>query len=239
MFCTTICGYGWLTQSSVDQVPAQVSEYRILRLPPPLRVIKPPPSSTTRCRVLITLAVDAMTMMTGLGPQSKVMMPPAATSRTTAADVQLAGRPSPITWSGCRVLTARPAGGTWKCPAGLPKSGITGAGFAATAVVATPASTPSNIPTPASCSTALMLIRDGSEGACRNERDPQPGSSGPRRPVLGRQSADRRRESSSSASSPWRGRPARRRRAPRARAARASSAARSDRREDRSAADRR
>ena len=51
-------------------------------------------------------------MVTGLGPQLKVMMPPAATSRTTAADVQLAGVPFPITWLGCLVLTARPAGGT-------------------------------------------------------------------------------------------------------------------------------
>ena len=51
-------------------------------------------------------------MVTGLVPQLKVMMPPAATSRTTAADVQLAGHPSPITWSGCRVSTPRPAGGT-------------------------------------------------------------------------------------------------------------------------------
>jgi len=112
MFCTTIRGYGWLTQSSVDQVPAHVSEYRIRRLPPPLRLIKPPPSSTTERRVLITRTVVVITIVTGLGPQLKVIMPPAATSRTTAADVQLAGLPLPITWSGCLVLTARPAGGT-------------------------------------------------------------------------------------------------------------------------------
>src|SRR5580704_19696264 len=100
MFWTTIRGYGWLTQSSVDQVPAQVSEYRIRCLPPPLRVTRPPPSNTTRCRVLITLAVVVITIVTGLGPQLKAMMPPTATSRTTAADVQLAGVPLPITWSG-------------------------------------------------------------------------------------------------------------------------------------------
>ena len=97
MFCTTICGYGWLTQLSVDQVPAQVSENRIRRLPPPLSVIRPRPSNTTRRRVLITLAVEVITMVTGLGPQLNVMMPPAATARTTAADVQPAGRPLPIT----------------------------------------------------------------------------------------------------------------------------------------------
>src|ERR1700733_238495 len=112
MFWTTICGYGWSTQSSVDQVPAHVSEYRIRRLPPPLSVTRPPPSNTTRRRVLITLAVLVITIVTGLGPQLKVMMPPAATARTTAADVQLAGRPFPITWLGCPVPTARPAGGT-------------------------------------------------------------------------------------------------------------------------------
>src|ERR1700683_3926938 len=97
MFSTPICGSGWSTQSSVDQVPAQVSEYRIRRLPPPLRVTSPPPSNTTRRRVLITFAVRLIVIVTGLGPQSKVITPPAATSRTTAADVQPAGLPSPIT----------------------------------------------------------------------------------------------------------------------------------------------
>ena len=79
------------------------------RLPPPLRVTRPPPSSTTRRRVLITLAVAVITIVTGLGPQLKVMMPPAATARTTAAEVQLAGLPFPITWLGWLVSTARPA----------------------------------------------------------------------------------------------------------------------------------
>jgi hypothetical protein len=104
-------------------------------LPAPLRVIRPPPSNTTRRRVLITLAVVVITIVMGLGPQLKVMMPPAATSRTTAADVQLAGVPLPITWLGCLVSTARPAGGTSKCPLGLPKSGITAADVVPTAAV--------------------------------------------------------------------------------------------------------
>src|SRR5215470_1269765 len=121
MFCTTICGYGWLTQSLVDHVPAQVSENRIRRLPPPLRVTRPPPSSTTRCRVLGTRAVAVSTIVTGFLPQSNLMIPPLKTARTTAADVQLAGLPSPITWLGWLVLTALPAGGTGKCPWGLPK----------------------------------------------------------------------------------------------------------------------
>src|ERR1700733_10613999 len=100
MFCTTIRGYGWLTQSSVDHVPAHVSEDRIRRLPAPLRVIRPPPSSTTRWRVLTTLAVAVITIVTGSGPQLNVMIPPAATARTTAPDVQLEGLPFPITWVG-------------------------------------------------------------------------------------------------------------------------------------------
>src|SRR5262245_4502982 len=132
MFCTTICGYGWLTQSPVDHLPAQVSEYRIRRLPPPLSVTRPPPSSTTRCLVLYTRAVAVITIVTGFVPQSNVMIPPAATARTTAADVQLAGLPSPITWSGWLVLTARPAGGTGKCPLGLPNRGMAPGRAAAT-----------------------------------------------------------------------------------------------------------
>jgi hypothetical protein len=51
-------------------------------------------------------------MVAGWGPQLNVMTPPAATARTTAADVQLAGVPLPITWLGCRASTARPADGT-------------------------------------------------------------------------------------------------------------------------------
>ncbi|MGO8877616.1 MAG: hypothetical protein ACLQNG_17870 [Acidimicrobiales bacterium] len=62
-------------------------------------------------------------IVTGFLPQLKVMIPPALTAASTAADVQLAGLPWPITWLGWLVLTALPAGGTGKCPSGLPKSG--------------------------------------------------------------------------------------------------------------------
>jgi len=41
-----------------------------------------------------------------------VMTPPMATARTTAAEVQLAAVPWPMTWFGWAVLTARPARGT-------------------------------------------------------------------------------------------------------------------------------
>src|SRR5258708_2931467 len=75
---------------------------------------------TTWGLVLRILAVARMTMVTGEGPQRKVMMPPLATARTTAAEVQPAGVPLPITWSGSDVSTARAAAGTNAWPAGLP-----------------------------------------------------------------------------------------------------------------------
>jgi Mycothiol maleylpyruvate isomerase N-terminal domain len=70
-----------------------------------------------------TVAVAPITIVTGFGPQRNLMMPPSATARTTAADVQLAGVPWPIQWFAWLVLTARPAGGTATCPDGLPKLG--------------------------------------------------------------------------------------------------------------------
>ncbi len=94
--------------------------YRMRILPPPLSVTFPPPSSTVRWWVLTTFAVAVMVIVTGFGPQLKVMMPPLATARTTAAEVQLAGDPLPMTWFGCLVLTARPAAGTVALPDGLP-----------------------------------------------------------------------------------------------------------------------
>ena len=60
----------------------------------------PPPSSTTWWLVFRTLAVAVIVIVTGAVPQLKVMMPPWATALTTAAEVQLAGVPLPMTWSG-------------------------------------------------------------------------------------------------------------------------------------------
>ena len=57
----------------------------------------PPPSRTTDADVLTTLAVCSIAMVTGPGPQSKVISPPRATARTTARDVQDAGVPLPTT----------------------------------------------------------------------------------------------------------------------------------------------
>ena len=51
------------------------------------------------------------------------MTPPAATAAITAADVQLAAVPLPITWSGWPVTTACAAAGTAACPSGLPAAG--------------------------------------------------------------------------------------------------------------------
>src|SRR3984957_99995 len=125
MFCTTSCGHCCSQQSLVVEVCAasQVFMYRIRVSPPPLSVTFPPPSRTTWWLVLTTLSVAVIVIVTGLGPQSKVMMPPSATACTTAADVQPAGEPSPITWSGWLVSTARAAAGTAACPSGLPACG--------------------------------------------------------------------------------------------------------------------
>jgi hypothetical protein len=62
-------------------------------------------------------------IVTGRGPHENVITPPAATAATTACEVQLAGVPSPTTWSGWAVLTGRPADGTNVRPAGLPAGG--------------------------------------------------------------------------------------------------------------------
>jgi hypothetical protein len=67
--------------------------------------------------------VASMVMVTGRGPQEKVITPPAATAATTAFDVQLAAVPSPMTRVGWEVSTGRPAGGTYAWPAGLPAAG--------------------------------------------------------------------------------------------------------------------
>src|SRR5262245_14483969 len=82
------------------------------RLPPPLSVTSPRPSSTTRRLVLTTLAVWRSSIRTGRGPQRNRMIPPLATARTTARDVQVPGVPWPTQRSGWEVSTARAARGT-------------------------------------------------------------------------------------------------------------------------------
>lgn len=102
--------------------------YRIRRRPPPLSVTLPPPSSTIVGPVAFRIfAVACIVMVTGSGPQENVMTPPAATAATTAAEVQLAGVPFPITRVGAEVSTARASSGTAARPFGLPAAGKAGA----------------------------------------------------------------------------------------------------------------
>jgi hypothetical protein len=80
---------------------------------------------------LTTFAVAVILIVTGLEPQLKRMIPPRATARTTAAEVQLAAVPLPMTVVARRVSTARAAAGTGALPAGLPKvAGATATGAA-------------------------------------------------------------------------------------------------------------
>src|SRR5215472_12131032 len=125
MFCTIRRGHCWLKQSelAVPSAWSQVFMYRIRRAPPPLSATIPAPSRTTRLLELRTSAVASIVIVTGRGPQENVITPPAATAATTACEVQLAGVPLPMTWSGWLVLTSCPAGGTSAWPAGLPAAG--------------------------------------------------------------------------------------------------------------------
>ena len=93
------------------------------RAPWPSRVTCPPPSITTFGRLLKTRAVALIGIVTGAGPQLKVMIPPWATALTTAAEVQLAGVPVPTTWSGSEVSTRPADAGIGECPVGLPAAG--------------------------------------------------------------------------------------------------------------------
>src|ERR1022692_5047952 len=99
MFYTVSLGVAWLSQCEVVHTwrLSQVSMYRIRRTLPPVSVTLPPPSMTTCALVLRTLAVACITIVTGDGPQEKVITPPLATALTTAAEVQLAGVPVPMT----------------------------------------------------------------------------------------------------------------------------------------------
>src|SRR5689334_443940 len=93
------------------------------REPPPSRVTRLPPSSTTWLTELRTFAVAVILIVTGSGPQLKVVMPPAATALTTAAEVQLAGVPLPTVRVGWLVSTARAADGIEAWPPALPGLG--------------------------------------------------------------------------------------------------------------------
>src|SRR5690349_283832 len=131
----------------------------------PLSVTLPPPSITTSGSALfMILAVAVSVIVIGLGPQSKVMMPPSATVATTAADVQLAAVPSPITWVGWDVSTARASGGTAAVPFGLPGGG----GAQALARSATLA------PTTMAHGTIRLVLTASCNGSDRAELEPAP-----------------------------------------------------------------
>jgi hypothetical protein len=68
-------------------------------------------------------------MVTGLGPQEKVISPPAATAATTAWDVQLAAVPFPMTVVGSVASRRTLAGDSLAVP-GLAVAGLAVAGFA-------------------------------------------------------------------------------------------------------------
>src|SRR3954468_8199088 len=113
-FCTTRRGVPWSLQCDIVHFwcGSHVFWYRMRRVPPPLSVTSPRPSSTTRRLVFTTLAVRRISMRTGCGPQRNRMIPPLATARVPARDVQLLAVPLPTQRSGCEVSTARAARGT-------------------------------------------------------------------------------------------------------------------------------
>src|SRR3954451_6557214 len=77
----------------------------ICTAPPPSRVILRPPSMTVFL-VDGTFSVAVTRIVTGSGPQLKVMTPPAVTAVCSALKVQLAAVPVPTTAVGVAVLTA-------------------------------------------------------------------------------------------------------------------------------------
>src|SRR2546421_11308210 len=93
------------------------------RWPPPLSVILPPPSSTTRALALRTFAVCFKVIVSGAGPQLNVMIPPTPIAETSSSEVQLAGVPLPMIRFGWLVSTAWPSAGTAAWPFGLPTPG--------------------------------------------------------------------------------------------------------------------
>ena len=69
------------------------------------------------------LAVWSSVIVTGSGPQSKVITPPAATASTKAWLVQLSGVPLPTTVVGFETSTNCASAGTAQLPSGLPAGG--------------------------------------------------------------------------------------------------------------------
>ncbi len=93
---------------------------------PPDNVTLPPPSMTSFWVLLRTFSVWVSVIVTGSGPQLKVITPPAVTAATNAADVQLGRRAGPDDAVGRADVLEAHAGGTVAVPFGLPglKAGI-------------------------------------------------------------------------------------------------------------------
>src|SRR5690349_16584372 len=87
---------------------------------PPESVTLPPPSITSLLVLLRTLIVCDSVIVTGFGPQSKVITPPAAAALSTAAEVQLAAVPVPTTRSGTLTSSTPRPDGTLTVPARFP-----------------------------------------------------------------------------------------------------------------------
>src|SRR6187549_1960091 len=90
-------------------------------VPPPSSVILRPPSMTV-CLLVGRFSVDVTLIVTGSGPQLKVITPPAVAAVLSAAKVQLAAVPVPITLVGLETSAACPFAGMalLQEPFGLP-----------------------------------------------------------------------------------------------------------------------
>ncbi|GAB3853082.1 hypothetical protein GCM10029963_43740 [Micromonospora andamanensis] len=107
------------------------------------------------------------------------MIPPAATARMTAAEVQLSAVPLPTVRVGFDVSTARPAAGTVTRPLGLPVSRVwrgapDGEGLAVG----------SGLPNPV-CAAGLACAPGSCPGALGVEEAPPTGACAPRGSALG------------------------------------------------------
>lgn len=123
MFWMVTAGLAGAYRQLPDTLPREVSQVLMKRMrlvPPPDIVIKPPPSITSFAVLFRTLRVSVMVIVSGFGPQLKVMTPPAVTAVANAAAVQLAGVPVPMTEFGALMSSSPMPAGTVAVPFGLP-----------------------------------------------------------------------------------------------------------------------
>ncbi len=95
--------------------------YKILVLPPPLRVTLPPPSITISFVVLLnTFAGSVRIIVTGSLPQLNVIIPPLATASVKAFAEQLSFVPPPTICVGFETSFNWPSFGIAHLPSGFP-----------------------------------------------------------------------------------------------------------------------